>query len=194
MRKHLSNLRQKMLLVLAFLILAIFIYKIFMFKSEYGFFPIFSETWYFFKKYTEKPVDLYQPIILDSDFKFTELGFSKVYEFKPKYLGIHAIAIQGERKVFPQTTDGIFPTYKFKGKIQVEFFHGSDLIREDFITMSKQITGWDTLKIYLLEFGVPVNGKYIKNLHIKLTVIEPDMSIEAFKESVSLLICVSGIP
>jgi hypothetical protein len=136
------------------------------------------------------PRDLYQPIVMD-DFKFYEKGFNKTYQLKPKYLDIYEIGLIGGE-------EGIESTYKFKGKLHVEFFCNKKPL------YNRIITSWDNAtyksgdmtrfeRIALHQFNVPLKDKYIDNIEIKITVLEPDMRITNSTQE-KIYIAVSSIP
>ncbi len=137
------------------------------------------------------PRDLYKPIIIDN-FLFYEKGFSRTYSLQPKYLDIYEIGFFSDKKV-------ILSSYKFQGKLKVEFFYKDKFLFEKIVTSYK--AAWlangdsDHFKeISLLAFEMPLLGKYKNDVSIKIAVLEPDIQLEAFKNSVKLYISVSAIP
>lgn len=137
------------------------------------------------------PKDLYKPIIIDN-FLFYEKGFSKTYSLQPKYLDIYEIGFLSDKKDIPLS-------YKFQGKLKVEFFYKDKFLFEKIATSynAAWLVNGDSehfKEISLLAFEIPLLGKYRNDVSIKITVLEPDIQIEAFKNPVKLYISVSAIP
>ncbi len=137
------------------------------------------------------PNNLYQPIVLDK-FLFYEKGFTKTYYLKPNYLDIYEIGFLIDK-------NGIESTYKFKGKIKVEFF-----VKDEFL-IGSMITSMDSAlykgtnmtyykQISLYKFDIPLQEKYINDLSVKLTVLEPVQELKRFSDNVTLYIAVSATP
>ena len=135
--------------------------------------------------------DLYKPIVMDR-FLFSEKNFSKTYSLNPTYLDIYEIG-------FSIDNSGIESTYKFKGKLKVEFFW------KDKFLFDGVITSWDSAvyakgdmtrykQISLYKFDIPLQKKYIKDINIRLTVLEPDGELKMFSDLINLYIAVSASP
>lgn len=138
-----------------------------------------------------QPKDLYEPIIEDR-FPFHEKGFSKIYKLKPKYFDYYNLGISFEK-------NNISYKYKFNGKLLVEFFYRQKLISSS--TVNKIIAGWPAekdgskyRKIALLNFPIPINKKYKKDISLKITVLEVDEVLKKHKNSLRLFVAVSSIP
>lgn len=137
------------------------------------------------------PQDLYEPITVD-DFLFNSKGFSKSYAVKPKHLDIYEIGI-----LFGK--EGIESTYKFQGKIQIEFYFENKLLSQNIITTSdsalyKQGDMNKFSQISLFKFNVPYQNKYNTDLTLKLTVLEPDHELARYQNEARLYIAVSVVP
>lgn len=135
--------------------------------------------------------DLYEPIVND-EYLFWEEGFSKRYLLKPKYLDFYEIGLHSP-------TDRLPAIYKFQGIIKVQFFSGDNLLFEK--EVSSQIacvyadgdmTHYE--KVSLLNFEIPLLGKYKNDTSVKLTVLKPDMNLKKYSNSVKMYIAVSSIP
>lgn len=135
--------------------------------------------------------DLYKPIVMDR-FLFSEKNFSKTYSLNPTYLDIYEIG-------FCIDKSGIESTYKFKGKLKVEFFW------KDKFLFNGVITSWDSAvyangdmahykQISLYKFDVPLQNKYTKDLNMRLTVLEPDGELKRISDLINLYIAVSASP
>ena len=137
------------------------------------------------------PEDLYQPIVVDK-FLFHEKGFTKTYSLKPKYLDIYEIG-------FFVGGEGITSKYKFKGKLKVEFFWKDKFLYDDVITSWKHglYKGKDMthlIEIALYKFNIPLEGKYKKDISVKITVLEPEESLKELSDLIELYIAVSASP
>ncbi|NLD88045.1 MAG: hypothetical protein GX633_07280 [Clostridiales bacterium] len=137
------------------------------------------------------PKDLYDPIVEDR-FVFYLKGYEKVYDLKPKYLDVYELG-------FSAGDSGIDSRYRFKGCLRAVFYSGNKAIYECLI--SSQKSAWyikeDMTRyrsISLLTFDVPIKGKYVNDLKVKLTVLEPDVQLEKYRDQIKLHIAVSGIP
>ena len=137
------------------------------------------------------PKDLYENIVEDK-FLFWEDDFSKTYNIIPVHSDFYDLGFICKKDYLPST-------YKFSGKIKVEFFYKKDLLFE------KTVTSWKTAgyvkgnsnyfsKVALLHFKIPLKNKYKKDIRAKLTVIEADEFLKQFQDSVKLFIGVSPTP
>ncbi len=112
-----------------------------------------------------QPDDYNDPLIVD-DFLFHKKGYSKIYSLPYKYPQIHAVKIISEEM-------GLSKFNGSAGKLKAQFFY------EDRLLFEKVVTSLNENK-YLVEFAMPLNNKYKKDIELKLTIIEP------FKELVEL--------
>jgi hypothetical protein len=137
------------------------------------------------------PNDLYKPIVLDR-FLFSEKNFSKTYPLNPTHLDIYEIG-------FVIDHGGIESTYKFRGKLKIEFFW------KDKFLFDNIVTSWDSAgyvqgdmthykQISLCKFNIPLQEKYTKDISVKLTVLEPDEELKRFYNLITLYIAVSTSP
>lgn len=137
------------------------------------------------------PKDLFNPIIEDN-FKFYEKEYSKVYKLDAKYIDFYKIGVKFKK-------DGISSKYKFNGKIKAEFFHKDNLLSEEMITSIKSGVFLDnSMEKYkefsFLKFTIPLVAKHIRDISVKLTVLNPDPELEKYKDSIKLYIGVSATP
>ncbi|MBI4847382.1 MAG: hypothetical protein HY808_02215 [Nitrospirae bacterium] len=181
-------LREKNMIIISILVLILM--SGLLFKLIKGFIP-FPIGLRHLINITIAPKDLYQPVALD-DFSFYEQGFTKSYSVKPAYLDTYEIGFLIEK-------NGIESTYKFKGKIKVEFFWRDKFLFDSIITSMEQaryvqndMTHYK--EIVLFNFDVPLQGKYKNDLAVKLTVLEPDMELKRLSDSIKLYIAVSATP
>lgn len=140
---------------------------------------------------TIAPKDLYQPVTVDN-FLFYEQGFTKSYSVNPKYLDIYDIGFIVEK-------NGIESSYKFKGRIKVEFYWKDKFLFDSMITsMDQAIYAQNDMTHYkqisLFDFNVPLQGKYKDDIYVKLTVLEPDKDLEKYHDLIKLYIAVSSSP
>jgi hypothetical protein len=135
--------------------------------------------------------DLYQPVISDT-FHFYQQGFTKTFEFKPKYMDFYEIG-------FSVGDKGIDSNYKFVGKVKTEFFSKNRLIHEETMTSIQEglYEGKDMKhyrQVSLLKFKVPIQDMYIEDLRIKLSVIEADEYLHRFGDKLRFYVAVSAAP
>jgi hypothetical protein len=137
------------------------------------------------------PKDLYQPIVTDR-FLFYERGFTKTYVLKPKHLDIYEIGLFVD-------AGGIESTYKFNGKIKVEFYWKDKLLYDNILTsiasaLYKQNDMTKFRQIALGTFNIPLQEKYANDISLKVSVLEPDATLIKYKDSLNLYIAVSSVP
>ncbi len=136
-----------------------------------------------------EPADLYTPVVYD-DFNFHEEGFTKTYNFKPKYKTDYIIGFAID--------NGITSKYKFKGDLQISFFKGDEFLFDEVsdhwiraISMDNTMTKYK--KVYLSVFQFPILGKYSKDIKVKIKVLKGDKQLEPLKDSIKLYIAASGM-
>jgi len=142
-----------------------------------------------------EPEDLYTPVIKES-FNFWEKNFSKSYTLEAKYEDSYTISILCSDPVGLPSGWGTKNKSHFNGKIKVEFFYQDNCILTDKITKEKAIfykkNDMDHLrKIDLYFFNIPIQKKFKHHLSLKLTVIDPDSSLETYKNSLILVVGVA---
>ena len=180
------NLRQRFFLTILFLA----VLSLLSMKAFRGFFPFPMFLRHFFHL-AVGPKDIYEPILVDT-FKFYEKGFSKTYLLQVKYLDSYEIG-------FLSTKQNIAKNYEFDGKLKVEFLYKNKLIFES-VTTSILTAGYAEgdmehyKEVSLLDFVIPLKGRYKNHISVKLTVLEPDKQLENFGDSIKLYIGVSATP
>ena len=137
------------------------------------------------------PKDLYEPIVVDT-FLFWEDGFSKSYSLNPKYMDIYEIGLLA-------TDENLSSKEKFTGTVKVEFLWQGKVVSEYEITsfQSGVYAGNDMTrykKASLLSFGIPLQGKYEKDISIRMTVLEVDQNLKKYGGSLRMYIAVSASP
>ena len=137
------------------------------------------------------PKDLYQPIIVDK-FLFQDRGFTKTYAIKPKHLDIYEMGILVDK-------GGIESTYKFNGKIKVEFFWKDKFLFENAVaTNDSALYEHNDMSRYrqisLFKFNIPLQNKYTDDISLKLTVLESDQKLDKYRDLINLYIAVSSVP
>lgn len=137
------------------------------------------------------PGDLYRPIVSER-FAFHERGFSATYPLRPKHLDIYEIGFSSEKADIPSS-------YRFGGRLRAEFLHGDEVILEQVITSATSaVYAKGDLQRYasvaLLQFAIPLQGRYRDDLELRLTVLEADPQLESLRESIRLYVAVSGVP
>lgn len=179
------TIKNTILIIITFLVIGIL--SIRMVK---GFIPLPIGIRHLFHRIIS-PEDLHQPIVTDN-FLFFENNFSKTYSLHPKYLDIYEIGFFNDEA-------GISSKYKFRGKIKAEFFWKDKLLFDKIATTidSAWYVQGDVAcykSICLLKFCLPLQGKYKKDISVRLTVLEPDEELEKYKNSLKLYIAVSAVP
>lgn len=132
--------------------------------------------------------DLFDPIVMD-EFKFYEKGYTKTFLLKPKYLDIYTIGFTIEKGVLTSK-------YKFDGKIKAEFYYRDQYLfsseATSWISAGYSATSYEYLSdVLLMQFEIPLHGKYIDNISVKVTVLNPDESLRECGNSIQLCIRVS---
>jgi len=160
------------------------------FKSINGFLPVPIWIRHLIHLMVE-PKDLYRPIVTDN-FIFYEQGITKTYNLAPYYFDKYEIGFFVEGI-------GIEATYKFKGKIKAEFYWKDNLLFDRVIDSMDQAVYKEKdmahyKKVSLLGFEIPLLNKYAEDISIRLRVIEPDMQLKSFGDSINLYIAVSASP
>lgn len=138
-----------------------------------------------------QPDDLYKPLITDN-FKFYKKNYTKTYNLDPKYFDFYEIDFRANKNVIPRT-------YKFQGRLLVEFFHRDEILLKTYVSSMESVFYSDSsMKFYkavsLYKFELPFQGKYKKDIKVKITVEKPDYEIEKFNDSIMLYISVSSSP
>lgn len=135
--------------------------------------------------------DLYEPITLD-EYKFYKKGYSKEFEINPSYIDYYEIGMIRKNEIIPST-------YKFGGKLRAEFFYKDKLIYQEITENIKAAyyagKSLDYFKqISLMNFEIPLGGEYKNDIRVKLTMLEPDIASEKYKDDLRVYIRVSATP
>jgi hypothetical protein len=143
------------------------------------------------------PQDKYQPLVMDN-FNFYEKDYSTEYKFKPKYRDIHELGFMIKPNVLPSGWGGN-KGYSFSGKLKLELFHKDTLVDEAIITKhlahSFQQDSMDYISnVSLYNFSIPIKGFFLKETTLRVVVLEPDKSLEKYKNNIDLIIRVSPVP
>jgi hypothetical protein len=137
------------------------------------------------------PKDLYKPILIDC-FPFWKEGFSKTYSLAPIHKDIYEVGLLA-------TNVNLSSKAIFTGKVKVEFLWQDMMVSEGEITAiqggvyaGKDMTRYR--KASLMRFKVPIEGKYMTNISVRMTVLEADRNLEIYGESLQMYIGVSSSP
>ena len=138
-----------------------------------------------------QPKDLYEPIVVDV-FPFWESGFSKSYSLVPKYMDIYEIGLLA-------TDENLSSKEIFTGKVKVEFLYKGKTVSEHEITSIQGgvYAGTDMTrykKASLMNFEMPVQGKYKKDISVRMTVLKSDQNLKKYGDSLQMYIAVSSSP
>jgi hypothetical protein len=141
------------------------------------------------------PKDLHNYLVYDG-FLFYNKGHTKTYSLDTKYNDYYELGIVFEEKNMPSGY-ATKQNYSFNGKLKVDFFSNNSLV------LSKTVSTYNSViytkgdmnyleKVSLLRFGVPIMGKYMKDISVKISVLEPDPVLQAYADSAKIYISISG--
>ena len=162
----LNTKTKKYIMVLAIIFIAVLAIRIWK-----GFLPIPLWIRHIFNTsaYHEK---LYNPILVE-DFNFAEEGYSELFVIAPEYLDFYGIGILSEKKL-PQD-------FLYHGILKAEFFHkGKKLFEKEVVHTENAWTADVNMddgtfgRIIYCRFEIPLGGKYLKDISVKMTVIKAD--------------------
>lgn len=185
--KKFKNSKKIKIFAIAILLLPVFV--LLFIKTTKGFIPLpmgLRQLMYL----AMPPDDLYEPIVKDN-FLFYEKGFTKTYSLQPKYLVSYNIGFLIE-------SGNLSSKYKFSGKVKVDFYWKGKLLFSKEITSHISASYADNdLKhfsdVRLLRFEIPFQGKYIDDISMRLTVLEPDENLKQYGDSIKLFIKVGSL-
>ena len=171
-------------------LLLVLIVSVFLVKAIKGFLPLPIGIRHI-ANLTIQPKDLYAPIITD-EFLFYEKGYTKTYPLIAKHLDIYELGFLSGENI-------ISSKYRFDGKLQADFFWKDQLLFSKIITSinsgvyaEKDMAHYK--EVALLKFEIPLEGKYAKNISVRITVLEPALELKEYKDSVKLYVAVSSTP
>ncbi|MFA5144010.1 MAG: hypothetical protein WC522_07605 [Candidatus Omnitrophota bacterium] len=170
--------------------LLVLVVSIFLVKAIRGFLPLPIGIRHLVNL-TIQPKDLYTPIITD-EFLFYEKGYTKTYPLIARHLDIYELGFLSWENIIPSK-------YRFDGKLQADFFWKDQLLFSKVITSinsgvyaEKDMAHYK--EVSLLKFDIPLEGKYAKNISVRITVLEPALELKAYKDSVKFYVAVSSTP
>ena len=147
------------------------------------------------------PADLCQPIKRDN-FSFSQKGFTRTYPLRPKYLGTYCIGAVCESRTVPMPNR--VPNRDvwslFDGVLRAEFYWKDKFLFERVlsgqriasITTGSYESGDDEMhyidKVGFVWFDIPLDGKYINDITVKLTVLKPYEKLATYEDSMLLFI------
>jgi hypothetical protein len=139
-----------------------------------------------------QPEDLYDPLVVDA-FRFSERGYSKTYQLRPRYLDLHEMGLLPGPK-------GIESGYRFQGKLRVEVLSKGQVVLDRTVTAithawyaDKEMARYK--QVVLIQFAIPVGNWHLEDLSVRVTVVEPDQSLVRIDDGgIHLYIAVSGSP
>ena len=172
------------------ILIIIFVGGILTLRLTMGFFPIPIGVRHFINM-SVVPKDFYKPLILDK-FLFYERGFTKTYIIKPEHLDIYEMGFLVDKA-------GIESTYKFNGKIKIEFYWKEKFLFDKIVTsidsaLYEEADMSRYKQISLFTFNIPLQNKYKDNISLKLTVLEPDQNLKKYEDLIIPYIAVSSVP
>ncbi len=165
--------------ILSVIVLGLLVYRLIL-----GFFPLPIGIRYF-AHWIAPPKDLFQPIVVDK-FLFYEKGFTKTYNLKPKYFGDYYLG-------FFVGGEGITSKYDFTGKLKIDFFWKDKFLFDNVVMSRRSVAYTNNSLTYFSEvdvyrFAMPLEGKYAKDISIKITVLESDEELKKFGDLITLFI------
>lgn len=137
-----------------------------------------------------RPAGLFEPIVHDS-FNFGEVGYSKNFKLKPRFLDIYEIGITNEDK-------GISKHYEFTGILEIKYSWKDKLIYQEIVTKrGHAVYLKGNLNLYknisLTTFNIPLDNQYKTDLNIQIKVIQPDKEIYKYTNDPQIYVAVSSI-
>jgi hypothetical protein len=138
-----------------------------------------------------KPKDLYAPIILEAC-PLWEKGYAKSYTLNPKYMDYYEVGLL--------CSGGTLPAKEtFKGKLKITFRWKDTVVSEHVVDgvdggvyAGKDLSAYK--KASLLDFKVPLNGKYKEQISMDLMVLEGDERLKAYGSALKLYVGVRSAP
>ena len=137
------------------------------------------------------PDDLYIPVATHS-VSFQSKGATTEFRFTPKYKDTYEVGIFA-------VGDPIPATYKFSGELRIEFIQSGEIISSQTVTnfSSGTYAGKDMdhySSLALCSFHVPLQGRSMDEITVRISVLKPDQEFEKFKDKVKAWVRVSPIP
>ena len=137
------------------------------------------------------PKDLHDPIIVDA-FPFWGVGFSTSYKLQPKYLDFYEIGLLS-------LDEGLASKEKFTGVVKVEFmWQGNPVCEYEINSIQGGVyAGKDMARFktaMLLRFEIPIEGKFDKELSMRMTVVKADQNLQKYGDSLKIYVAVSATP
>ncbi len=137
------------------------------------------------------PDDLYTPVATNSVALHLEGAISE-FTFTPKYKDIYEFGLFSTEEPIPAT-------YNFSGEIRIELIQSGKRISSQTITSfsSGTYAGKDMdhyLSRGLCSFDVPLQGRSMDEITIKVFVLKADQGFAQFKDKIQGWIRVSPIP
>lgn len=153
--------------------------------------------WHYYHM-TVIPEDLFAPAI-SGNFEFYTKGFSREYDFCPKYRDIYELSVTAPNNTI---SSGWGKDQKekdiFNGKLKIEIFANGAKLSENIAANWERATfqsdNLDYITSYsLFYFPIPINNFQIQKSKIRITVVEPYNFFEQYKNDTKLEIQVAAI-
>lgn len=137
------------------------------------------------------PEDLYAPIVLE-EFQLYHEGYTHTFSLSPKYYDSYVIG-------FTSTKQNISVEDIYDGALRAEFYWKNELLFEKTSTSQLAAIYADSemkfyKKVVLIDFEIPLLGKYKDEISVKLTVLKADEKLKKYADSTKLFIGVSPLP
>ncbi|MBT4760925.1 MAG: hypothetical protein HOO06_04430 [Bdellovibrionaceae bacterium] len=143
-----------------------------------------------------KPKDFYTPLVSDSDFDFSQKGFTKEYKILPKYRYDHEIALSFAKNTFHSNFRNGGKGYEFLGIFKVEIYLKKKLIREMLISeynasyFQKGLSFYRTTSLKS-KFSPPISWLRLVPILVKVTQLKVDKVLSKNNDKVKLVLRVS---
>ena len=139
-----------------------------------------------------KPLDLFSPIVEVDCFLWKE-GYSAIYPLKPKYRDLYMVGLKCDEVNIPVTL-------KFDRELLIEFLKDGQVVKSQIITSfeSGALAAGKSTELCkersLMEFEMPLDGKYWDDLFLRVTVLRPAESLKKYEKGMKFYVAVSFIP
>ena len=135
-----------------------------------------------------KPSDLFSPIVEVDCFLWKE-GYSAIYPLKPKYRDFYMIGLMCSETNIPTAL-------KFDGELLVEFLKGGQVVKSQTVSsFGPSILASKDMElckeISLMEFEMPLDGKYWDDVSLRVTVLKPAEMLKKYERGLKLYVAVT---
>lgn len=142
------------------------------------------------------PKDIHTPVIIEP-FSLGNVGFSKTYDFSPRYLNSYQIGyfVEGEN---------LSSEDQFSGKLRVDLLLDGQVVLTREVSSTEgglyaEMNGDEMMykSFYLLRFNIPpkmMKKEFRNNIRIRITVLDSDEDLKKFGDSLKGFVSVKTLP